>query len=335
MIKSTNEWGQLKRCVVGSATGANFPRLDYFFHKHKQISKWSQTEMPLGKIDPDVVNEANEDLESLCNTLRELSIEVLRPLDCDFTVINETSHWKSDGYMNYCPRDVLLIIDDIVIECPMSLRSRTAEHRLYSHIKKAHTENNGTWISAPVPDLLESDIDIVDNKIVLSERQPIFDAANVLRFDNDLLYLVSSSANKKGAEWLSTALGEKYQIHVLDNLYASTHIDTTIVPIKPGLVLLNGSRVNENNCPAFFDSWKKIYIEDLEEIGFYQYPYASKWISMNMLSISPDLVICDKHQAKLIRILERHKIEVIPMELRHARTLGGGFHCVTLDLYRV
>jgi len=25
---------------------------------------------------------------------------------------------------------------------------------------------------------------------------------------------------------------------------------------------------------------------------------------------------------------------VIPLELRHSRTLGGGFHCVTLDLQR-
>jgi hypothetical protein len=25
---------------------------------------------------------------------------------------------------------------------------------------------------------------------------------------------------------------------------------------------------------------------------------------------------------------------VIPLELRHSRTLGGGFHCVTLDLHR-
>jgi len=25
---------------------------------------------------------------------------------------------------------------------------------------------------------------------------------------------------------------------------------------------------------------------------------------------------------------------VIPHELRHSRTLGGGFHCVTLDTWR-
>ena len=55
---------------------------------------------------------------------------------------------------------------------------------------------------------------------------------------------------------------------------------------------------------------------------------------MNCLSIDPQTVIMDQHQTRLISILEKRNFEVIPMELRHARTLGGGFHCVTLDLER-
>ena len=35
-----------------------------------------------------------------------------------------------------------------------------------------------------------------------------------------------------------------------------------------------------------------------------------------------------------MNILEQYKIESIPLSMRHARTLGGGFHCVTLDLKR-
>ena len=31
---------------------------------------------------------------------------------------------------------------------------------------------------------------------------------------------------------------------------------------------------------------------------------------------------------------QQYGIDSIPLELRHARTLGGGFHCVTLDLHR-
>jgi N-dimethylarginine dimethylaminohydrolase len=67
---------------------------------------------------------------------------------------------------------------------------------------------------------------------------------------------------------------------------------------------------------------------------FYQYPYASKWIAMNMLVVDTHTVIVDRHQQELISTLESYKFTVIPLELRHSRTLGGGFHCVTLDLLR-
>ena len=39
-------------------------------------------------------------------------------------------------------------------------------------------------------------------------------------------------------------------------------------------------------------------------------------------------------KVELIKTLNSYQFEVIPLELRHSRTLGGGFHCVTLDLHR-
>jgi N-dimethylarginine dimethylaminohydrolase len=98
--------------------------------------------------------------------------------------------------------------------------------------------------------------------------------------------------------------------------------------------MLNSSRVNENNCPQVFKTWDKIYVDDVVPQGFYQYPYASKWIAMNMLVVDPHTVIVDRQQTDLIRKLEQWSFTVIPLELRHSRTLGGGFHCVTLDTWR-
>jgi glycine amidinotransferase/scyllo-inosamine-4-phosphate amidinotransferase 1 len=54
-----------------------------------------------------------------------------------------------------------------------------------------------------------------------------------------------------------------------------------------------------------------------------------------MLSIDPKTVIVDAKQTDLIQTLKNQLgMTVIPHELRHSRTLGGGFHCVTLDLVR-
>ena len=60
----------------------------------------------------------------------------------------------------------------------------------------------------------------------------------------------------------------------------------------------------------------------------------SAWIDMNLFSINPDLVVVDRDQVGLIRLLEKQGLDVIPLKLRHARMLGGGFHCVTLDIRR-
>jgi glycine amidinotransferase/scyllo-inosamine-4-phosphate amidinotransferase 1 len=114
------------------------------------------------------------------------------------------------------------------------------------------------------------------------------------------------------------------------------HIDSTITPLREGLVLLNASRVNESNCPKAFRDWERIYVTEDQIVAqdFYQYPYASKWIAMNMLALDPETVIIDAAQTHLISILNKHKITAIPLTLSHSRTLGGGFHCVTLDTRR-
>jgi len=99
-------------------------------------------------------------------------------------------------------------------------------------------------------------------------------------------------------------------------------------------VMLNGSRVAFNTVPQVFDGWHKIWVNDVVAQDFYEYPYANKWIAMNMLVVNPDTVIVDRQQRDLIKTLESYRFTVIPLELRHSRTLGGGFHCVTLDLLR-
>ena len=57
-------------------------------------------------------------------------------------------------------------------------------------------------------------------------------------------------------------------------------------------------------------------------------------IGLNFLSVNENLVICDVVQDELRRVLGQHGIETIGLPMRHARTLSGGFHCVTLDVKR-
>lgn len=333
-ISSKNEYDQLKSCIVGDATGAQFPKFDELFDYNKQVTAWKETSLPQGPFPKHVIDEANEDLEILANTLKSFGVEVFRPNELDHSHIVRTHEWETDGMYKYCPRDVLLVVDDMVIEAPMVYRSRQFEVGAYYKIKIKAIRDGAKWLSAPKPRLLTQDSYVQDNNVVLSEQEPMFDAANILRHNNDIFYLVSNTGNRLGAAWLQNILGKQYRVHILDNIYAYAHIDSTISIVRDGLVVLNSSRVNEKNLPDYFKKWDKIWVSDVVEQSFYQYPYASKWIALNMFSINSDTVIVDSKQIALHQQLSKKGVNVVPLELRHSRTLGGGFHCVTLDLER-
>jgi len=333
-ISSKNEYDKLESIIVGDVKGAQFPTKDEIFNYNQEVTAWKDTPLPCGPFPKHVIEETAEDLETLVDTLIKFGVTVYRPMELDHTFTVKTHQWETDGMYNYCPRDVLLVVDDLVIECPMVYRSRQMEATAYFKIKTRAIQDDVRWISAPRPSLLTQDTYVQDGNIVLSDREPMFDAANILRHNDDILYLQSNSGNRLGARWLQNILGSQYRVHIIDNVYSYAHIDSTISVLRDGLVVLNGSRVNEENCPLLFKGWDKIYVDDVVAQNFYQYPYASKWIALNMLSIDPNTVIVDKHQLNLIKQIERKGMTVVPMELRHSRTLGGGFHCVTLDLFR-
>ena len=304
MISSWNEWDSLKRVVVGDATHANWPVYDRVYRAEAANSLWTETSAPSGPVPEWIIDETNEDLHILCDTLTKLGVEVVRPNSMNFQV--------HDGLYNYCPRDRLLVLGDTIVDTAMMYPCRDMEYQCYIDI----LEDAGRIISMP------------------RDRGLVLDAANILRLGKDkLLYLESASGNKLAYYWLLANLPPTTSIE-LCNFYSGVHIDSTIVPLREGLVLLNGSRVNGGNCPQVFADWEKIYVDDVVPQEFYQYPYASKWIALNMFSVDPQTVILDKRQHALSSILEKKGFTVIPLELRHSRTLGGGFHCVTLDLVR-
>lgn len=301
-MNSFNEWDRLREVVVGTATNANWPSSDPVFSQESEKTLWKETPVPAGPVPQWIVDEANEDLEVLSNTLEEEGVTVHRPRDLDFVA--------RGGMYNYCPRDRLIVHGNRVIDTAMMYPCRDMEIEALEMVTSRASEVMG----------------------MPRDQGLILDAANVCRLNDRWLFLESASGNRAAYEWLCQNV-PNVDIE-LCNFYAGVHIDSTIVPLREGLVLLNASRVNEKNCPAVFETWEKIYVDDVAAQGFHQYPYASKWIALNMLSIDPETVIVDGSQQNLIKLLESKKFTVIPLTLRHSRTLGGGFHCVTLDLVR-
>ena len=304
MINSCNEWDPLEAIIVGEASMANWPTTDPVFAREMSESTWKETAPPSGPVAQHIIDQANRELDILCETLLRYGATVYRPRPMDFV--------QHRGLYNYCPRDRLLIAGDTVVDCNMMYSSRNQEIENYYRL-------------------------LADAKNIITmprDQDMVLDAANICRLGDTWLFLESASGNMKAHEWLQQKF-RNVRIE-LCNFYSGVHIDSTITPLRQGLVMLNASRVNPQNCPKALDHWEKIWVTDemIVPQTFEGFPYASKWIAMNILVLDPETVIIDAAQTQLINILKSKGIDSIPLTLSHSRTLGGGFHCVTLDTRR-
>lgn len=301
-IHSYNEWDRLREIIVGTATHANWPTNDPVFAREIEKTTWKETPVPSGPVPQWIIDETNEDLGGLVKILEQAYVTVRRPTDINYQ--------ESNGMYNYCPRDRVLIAGDTVVDVAMMYPCRDQE----IHAMEWLVDHSHKFLTMP------------------RDQDLVCDAANICRMNDKWLFLESTSGNRAAAKWLAEQF-PNVDIYGC-NFYSGVHIDSTIVPLRDGVVMVNGSRISAKNIPRCFLGWEIIIVNDVVSQEFYQYPYASKWIGLNTLSIDPQTVIVDAAQTEIIKELERRKFTVIPHTLRHSRTLGGGFHCVTLDTWR-
>lgn len=336
LVNVHNEWDPLEEMIVGIPDFAQVPTPgpDLFaveYHEHHA----SPEQIPSGPYEQRVIEETREDLEQLVSLLQSLGVVVRRPELTEHARQFGSPEWSSDGEFNYCPRDVLLPIGDTVIETPMPLRSRYFEPLAYKDLLIEYFDSGAGWISAPKPRLRDETWNLPGQGPALANIEPLFDAANVVRAGRDIIYLVSCSGNRKGGEWLQRALGKDYRVHLLEGVYEGTHIDTTVTLLRPGLVMLNPSRIKPDQIPEPFRNWDILWAPEMVDTGTtWPYPRASIWSGMNFFMVNPTLAVVNGAQRPLIDLLATKGIECATVPLRHCRTLSGGLHCVTLDVRR-
>ena len=317
---SVNEWGQLRKVVVGVANNARIPETDLSM----RVVNYADQETVDAKVGfyPDhVIREMNEDLQKLDKFLSDEGVEVVRP---------QWEPFPKSQYYQVCPRDSVFIHGDVALATPMPIRARKNDY-----LGMRNLIPNLTVISSDFDDSLYN-LNCVGNKdiLALNETAPAFDAANVLRANDDILYLVSNSGNRRGAELLQTYVDAK--VSLLENVYSYMHIDSTIAFLREGLMLVHPGRIEDRSqLPEAFRGWDIIKAPEPTDIGHYPgYCNASPWVNVNLLSVNENLVVMEENQHETRKVLERHGIECAMLPMRHARTMGGTFHCVTLDLER-
>jgi hypothetical protein len=125
-VWSCNEWDPLEEVIVGNPLRARFPTPDL----STQLAEFPDrqlSEIPRGAFPQRIIEETDEDLNEFVRILEKQGVTVKRPDTWPHEAEFSTIHWQAQGYYNYCPRDVMLVIGDHLIETPNVIRSRLAQ----------------------------------------------------------------------------------------------------------------------------------------------------------------------------------------------------------------
>lgn len=351
-VNSHNEWDTLKSVVIGNVFHTTTPIIDFsykvFFHdniygtKHESCSNY---------ITKRHVHEHSQDLEQLVKILKNHKIKVFRPRQPKRVYKCNTPWWSSSVHSALNVRDMCMIVGDRIIETPPTCRWRYFENDFIKYILHAGFNSGAKWIQAPKPLLLDSSFDLkhYDASSAMEDgyfdrkdtdmnigHELMFDAANCVRLGRDIIMNTSNQNQLLGARWLQDILGREYTVHTVN--ITDSHIDSSFLPIKPGVALVMREDIPEK-LPDIFKNWDMIHVpmryrsdDEYEKQGI---KLASPRIELNVLSISSNTIICHSQYSDILnKKLSKRGITAIGTPMRHCELFSGAHHCVSLDLHR-
>ncbi|HEX4960458.1 MAG TPA: glycine amidinotransferase [Thermoanaerobaculia bacterium] len=355
VVNSHNYWSPLEEIIVGTSFHLDYSEdlsFKLFFHQnlYNESTLMLQHDPPstaFSGVKPSnrLRDELQEDTEGFIDILKQAGVSVRRPQAVTEALEVKTPSWNSIMGHGLMSRDLFIVIGNEIIETAPMLRSRYFEADLYKELFTEYFNAGAKWTVAPRSRLQDRNFDFC---YVLANGykgevpddpffEIMFDGAQIVRLGKDLLFNCSNENHRMGLRWLQRHLGEEYRVHEID--IADYHVDSCLIPLKPGTLLLH-KEVDTNKLPAPLRKWDRVICDapfpvNTPDTGDESVPLlASQNIGMNVLSLNEREVVVQDIQVELIQSLEQAGFTPIPCRWRHGRTLGGGFHCVTLDIRR-
>ena len=354
LVSCWNEWDALEEVVVGIADGAAVPPLHPA--EEAKVFHLPNTKDVAGTLrSPEKIRAANAELDGFCQMLTERGITVRRPT-AEPNVSFSTPYFQTSLQNGAtCPRDIITVVGNTVIEAPTPWRSRNFEFAAYRSLLMYYFQNdpNMQWCPAPFPALKDELFrdgyaethaqraeQMTTRTFVTKDGvEPVFDAADVLRFGSDVFVLHGHTCNKAGFEWIKRQLARlDVRAHLISmpKILNPSHIDASIMPLRPGLLL--ASPLVADDLDVFRDNgWEVVTCVEPDSDPTTDPTYrgkSGKWISMNVLSLSPDEVCVMEHDEAVARQLESLGMKVTTVPFRSVVEFGGALHCCTMDIRR-
>lgn len=356
VVNSYDEWTSLREVIVGSSINYDAHdvdtsfRLFYYDNFQPTRSKYRRgLDIPTRYVD-----ELQEDVDGFVRALQDCGVVVHRPTNLANRKIISSPFWSAQETPPLNIRDQTIILGDLILETAPHIRSRYFENDYLKPIFYRYFLAGSRWLSMPRPTLAKGSLDpgfFADQGIDMTElmddlhgpelvgvgHEIIFDGAQCIRIGRDVLVNVANRNHALALFWMQCNLPDHFRFHRL-NAIADSHIDSVIVPLRPGLLLLRSPEYLPQ-LPAPLQRWDVIYPPEVPDSRFPKYDdfdinLTSKYIDINVLSIDENTVVVNSLCPELTRTLENHGIDVVPVQHRHRRLFAGGFHCFTLDTVR-
>ncbi len=355
-VNSWNGWDQLRHVIVGRATGTMVQAPEPAVQRD-----FPEDGFPLGTyglMPEDMVAEANEQLDNFADLLQSRGVRIERPTPLDFSQKVATPDWSHESMFGCMPpRDVLLTVGSEILEATMCYRSRWFEYLCYRPVLQSLFEADPQmrWEAAPKPRLTDASYvpgfwdvyntlsteeqlaRVAAHDLVLTEAEPLFDAADVCRFGKDLFVQLSLVTNRQGYEWLRRHF-PSHRVHWITSTNTHPlHLDSTWVPLRPGLVLHCGERLADAELMKYFrrNDWQ--VVEAVQPASWEHLPrlsFCSPWLAANMFNLDPHTICVEEKEVHIAEQLDKLGFDVVPVPFRAVGPFGGGLHCSTVDIER-
>ena len=306
---------------------------------------------PKNRFPAPLLERADAELRHFVEILRDHGVRVYRPKATDW--------FAEGGYTAAMPRDGLMTVGNTIIEACFAweCRHREIELAFGGILRELEKDPAVRVVRAPRverPDALYEGVKgfgekgangeangtngVHQHEWAINNARPAFDAADFLRFGKTVVGQLSNVTNQKGVQYLRKAVPEGYIVELLDVTDEhAMHIDATILPLRQGLLIYNPERVSEKALRKLnvFKDWE-----------LHAYPYqpaprenpprymTSGWLLMNVLSLDNNRVIVEAGDVEFADFIRKLGMEPIPCSFQHVNSIGGSFHCATVDLVR-
>ncbi len=345
-VSSYNEWDPLEEVIVGHVEGATIPSSHLVVTYNLPPALGRLYRLAAGRRYPGwMVKLAQKELGGFIALLEAEGVTVRRPDPVPLSRRYGTANWSSRGFTVACPRDGFMVVGDEIIETPMCWRSRHFEGDAYRRLFKRYFQEGARWSSAPRPQLTDELFDGAYRlpakgepvRTILTEFEPVFDAADFVRCGRDIFYTRSNVTNAFGIAWLTRHLEDDFRLHAIPSLCPDPmHIDSTFMPLAPGKVLVNPDYCDIARLPSVLKRWDVLVAPrpDPVEGVMSKISMCSAWTSINVLMLDEKRVVVDRSQPSLIKALKSWGFDPIDLPFLSYGPFGGSFHCATLDVRR-